>query len=152
MKISETILNGWSRVVLKQYISILIIVPLIAILLLFYIAQNLTMNTDTRDMLSEELSWRQLDMQYENLFPHVVDTLVLVIEAKTPDEAEDSAIKLERKLKQNQALFKTIFYLKGEEFIRDSALLYMDTEELYEFSDNMARYQPFLARLLADQS
>ena len=44
-------------------------------------------------MLSEKLHWRQLDIQYEKLFPQFLDNII-VIEAQTPDLANDTAQKI----------------------------------------------------------
>lgn len=152
MKKINNILNLWNHLVLNHSVAILVALPVIALLLIVYISQNLTMNTDTRDMLSETLDWRQLDIQYESLFPHAVDTLIVVIEAQTPDEASDAGIRLMEKLKQEPELFKTVFHFNSETFIRDSSLLYLELDELYELADKLALYQPFLGQLLNDQS
>ncbi len=148
----DRVINHLSKLVLKYSIGIISIIPIIASLLIFYIINNLEMNTDTRDMLSEELHWRQLDIQYETLFPHIVDNLVLVVEAKTADEAEDYAKLLNNHLQNKQESFHSIYYFKEQDFFKKASLLYLDLDELYDLSDTLANYQPFLSRLLSDQS
>ncbi len=148
----EKILLAWNNWVARYSLIIVCLVPLLAVWILFYTANNLGMNTDTTDMLSSELSWRQLDSEYETLFPHSSGNLILVIEAETPDEAMDSALTLENKLKENHQLFKTIFYPKNERFIRESSLLYLDIDELQDLADTIAVNQPFLSRLIENQT
>ena len=45
-------------------------------------------------MLSEELSWRQLDIEYEKIFPQFIDNVLIVIEAESPDLASDTAYNI----------------------------------------------------------
>ncbi len=142
----------WNRIIDRYSLPIIFIIPILAVITLFYTVNNLGMNTDTRDMLSAELSWRKLDIEYEKLFPHATDNLIIVIEAATPDEAMDSALTFENKLKQHQEFFKTIYYPKNEDFIKTSSLLYMDINQLQDLADTLAKNQPFLSRLMRDQS
>lgn len=148
----DKFLNHLSKSVLKHSLFIIAIFPIIAVFLVFYIINNLEMNTDTRDMLSEKLDWRQLDIEYESLFPHVVDNLIIVVEAETPDESEDYATLLNIELMEHKDLFKSLYYFKDQEFFKKSSLLYLETDELYDLSDTLANYQPFLSRLVSDQS
>ena len=117
-----------------------------------YTADNLKMNTDTEDMLSTELAWRKLDKEYEELFPQYDDNILIVVEAGTPDQALDAAGLLYQRLQQEQALFNRVYYPNGLPVFRESGLLYLDTGELQDLSDNLAGIQPFLAKLIRDPS
>ena len=46
----------------------------------FYIKDHLGVNTDTTDMLSRDLEWRKLDIEYEKEFPQFTNNLLIVIE------------------------------------------------------------------------
>jgi len=110
------------------------------------------MNTDTQDMLSPELPWRQLDREYDIQFPHNNDSILIVIESPTPDQAHDAAQLLYQKLVLENALYKTIYYPRAMSFFKQSALLFLDINELDNLSDNIASIQPFLAKLTEDQT
>ena len=148
----EKLLIRWNQLILKNSIAVLILIPLLAVLSLYYTVNNLGMNTDTTDMLSQDLQWRQLDIEYEQSFDHTTDNLILVVEAATADEAMDAATRLEKFLQDNKSRFKSIHYTPGLAFIRESSLLYMDMDELQKVSDTLARNQAFLGYLLNDQS
>ena len=152
MQLINKILSIWLQIVINHNRLILVLLPITAIILLFYVISNLTVNTDTRDMLSAELDWRKLDIEYESLFPHVVDNLIVIVEAETADEASDAALKLSNELKQQSGLFKSVYYFKDQDFFKQSSLLYLEVDELYDLSDRLAQYQAFLAMLLSDQS
>jgi len=118
----------------------------------FYIKDNLGMSTSTTNMLSEELHWRKLDIEYERLFPQFMDNILVVIEAETPDQASDTAKKLYSALKDDSALLNDIYYPSLLPFFRQSAFLFLDLDELQDLSDRLAMIQPFLGTLLEDQN
>ena len=110
------------------------------------------MNTSTTDMLSPELDWRQADIRTDRLFPQYNDNILVVIEAGTPDEASDAALRLYQSLFAESSLFKTVYYPPILDIFRKSSLLFLDIDELQDLSDNLATIQPFLSRLADDQS
>ena len=110
------------------------------------------MDTDTEDMLSPELKWRQLDSDMDEAFPQYVDSILVVIEAQTPDEARDAGKLLYSHLRKETELFKSIYYPAELEFFKSSSLLYLDINELQDLADDLAAIQPFLSRLTEDQS
>ncbi len=94
----------------------------------FYIKDHLGVNTDTTDMLSKDLEWRKLDIEYEKEFPQFTDNLLVVIESNTPDQASDTAVKLYTALKDNPKLISDIFYPNLLPYFRQSAFLFLDTD------------------------
>ena len=148
----ELFLSGWIRIV--ERFNILIILFFIAgvAVSLHYTLNHLGMNTSTRDMLSPDLSWRILDQEYADNFPQYTNNILVVIESATPDQAIDAANLLYNHLQTETTLFKSVYYPPGLPFFKESALLYLDIDELQDLSDNLAAIQPFLARLTEDQS
>ncbi len=120
--------------------------------ILVYTVDNLGMNTDTEDMISAELPFRQAVKDYDRAFPQFDDVLVVVIDAETPDLAEDAAAALAARLEQEQALFKTVYRPGSGEFFTVNGFLYLDLEELEDLADNLAEVQPLIAALARDPS
>ena len=145
-------LAGWTGIVQKAGVAVLVAVFALAFFAVRYSADNLSMNTDTEHMLSGELAWRKLDQEYEKLFPQYDNNILIVVEAATPDQAQDAAALLYQHLKQEQALFEFVYYPNALSVFRESGLLYLDAAELQDLSDNLAEVQPFLARLARDPS
>jgi hopanoid biosynthesis associated RND transporter like protein HpnN len=148
----EIFLLRWISFVQQFKVWIILILLISAGLSLLYIKNNLGMNTDTKDMLSPQLQWRQLDLEYERNFPQSTNNILVVIESATPDQAIDSAAKLYEHLKDNSKLFETVYYPGNLPFFKQSAFLYLNTDELQDLADNLAAIQPFLARLVNDQN
>ena len=149
---SSTLLLEWVSFVRKAGAMVLVVVFALAFFAMRYTVDNLSMNTDTEHMLSEDLVWRKLDQEYERLFPQYDNNILIVVEAATPDQAGDAAALLYEHLQPEQALFEFVYYPNALAVFRESGLLYLDTKELQDLSDNLAEVQPFLARLARDPS
>lgn len=146
------LLSRYIEQVERYKLAIVILFLLSFCVAVVYIQNHIRINTATKDMLSRELDWRKLDLEYERHFPQFTDNILVVIEARTPDQAGDAARKIYEVLAQESTLFKSIYYPRALSIFRDDALLYLDTEELQDLADNLAKIQPFLSRLTEDQS
>jgi len=145
-------LQKWIDLVQDHSKWVILIMLALAGFSFYYTINNLGMNTDTRDMLSKDLDWRQRDLEYDREFPQFTDNITVVVEAQTPDQASDAAMVLYNALTKETKLFKSVYYNRALPIFRKSALLFLDKEELQDLSDNLAEIQPFLARLTDDQS
>ncbi|MCY4282388.1 MAG: MMPL family transporter [Gammaproteobacteria bacterium] len=147
---SEILLRNWVRLVCRAAPVALLVTFTLAFFAMRYTADNISMNTDTEDMLSAELVWRQLDQEYERLFPQYDNNILIVLEAATPDQAADAALLLYQRLQADQDLFEFVYYPSALSLFRESGLLYLDRGALQDLSDNLAEVQPLLARLARD--
>ena len=68
-----------------------------------YTLKNLAINTDTEEMLSENLPWRVTFDAYKREFPYFSDYIVIVVDGATIDIARDSAAQLANALRTNRA-------------------------------------------------
>jgi hopanoid biosynthesis associated RND transporter like protein HpnN len=116
----------------------------------WYVKNNLHFNTDTADMLSENLEWRQNYQTYRDSFPQYRDNIVVVIDGTTPDLAQDASTALADALRQRNDLFIEVFEPEFSEFLRTEQLLFLDRSDLQDLSDHLATVQPFLALLVDD--
>ena len=121
-------------------------------LILWFTAANLGINTDTADMIDENLPFRQAAKDYDRAFPQSIDTLLVVIDGATPDLAEDAATVLAERLRRDDAIFKTVYQPGGDPFFATNGLLYLDPDELADLADNLAEVQPLIGKLGEDPS
>lgn len=144
---------AWIQFVIRHRIKLITAMLALTCYSVFYIQDNLTMSTDTDDMLSADLPWRQLDIQYESVFPQSLDNVLIVIEATTPDQASDAATTLYNALqKAPQKLFDDPYYAPSIPYLQQSAFLFLELDELQDLADRLAAIQPFLGSLLNDQT
>ncbi|MFH1242319.1 MAG: efflux RND transporter permease subunit, partial [Pseudomonadota bacterium] len=121
-------------------------------LLLYYTARNLGISTDTQDMLSEDLHFRRVFEDYKRAFPQYDKAILIVVDADTPDLVREASLALAHRLQQESETFKTVYLPGAETFFEQNALLYLTPSELEDLADNLAKVQPFLAKLTRDQS
>jgi uncharacterized protein len=151
MNIDRMIIS-WVQLLERYRIAIIIAFIALTVFSIFYIKDNLGISTDTTDMLSEELTWRKLDIEYEKQFPQYINNVLIVIESDTPDQTTDAAIRLYSALKKNPRLISDIYYPNILPYFRQSAFLFFDENELQDLADQLATIQPFLGALLEDKN
>ena len=147
---TSRLLLNWVRLVRRAAPVVLLLTFALAFFAVRYTMDNISMNTDTEDMLSAELPWRKLDQEYERLFPQYDNNILIVLEAATPDQAADAALLMYQRLQAEQDLFEFVYYPNALPMFRESGLLYLDADALQDLSDQLAEVQPFLARLARD--
>ncbi len=115
----------------------------------YYAAGHLGVNTDTANMISDRLPWRQDFNEYRAAFPVRDQNLLIVIDAASPAAADSFATALLAELRAAPQLYHSIL-LQGEgEFFARNGLLYLSTDELENLSDRLAAAQPLLGLLQA---
>jgi predicted RND superfamily exporter protein len=56
-----------------------------------YARKNFAISTDTSQLISAKLPWRQREIQFDAAFPQQSDTIVVVVDAETPEHADSAA-------------------------------------------------------------
>jgi len=142
-----TALAALARVVLR--------VPRLTILLglvagglsLYYALSNLGINTDTADMISPQLSWRQDFIDFRDSFTVRNRNIVMVVDAAIPERANALATSLVERLRSRPELFNSVFLAGEGEFFERNGLLFLSVEELQALGDRLAEAQPLLGRM-----
>ncbi len=117
-----------------------------------YAALELGVNADNRRLLAEDLPFQQDTRAFEERFPALTESLLVVVDAETPELAREAARDLSTELGGRSDAFGDVFVPGSEPFFEEHGLLYRSADELEEFGDHLARIQPLLAQLSADPS
>ena len=147
-----SILHWWIDFTLDHSRLLLLLVLLLSVGILHYTINNFKINTDLTEMVSDELPFRKIYKEYREKFPLLDDLLLVVVEADTPELAIQSRKALANRLLEEGDIFKTVYLPGGETFFEKNGLLYLNTDELEELTDNLASVQPFLGLLSQDLS
>jgi hypothetical protein len=145
-------LAWWVDVVRHAALWVVLLSALTTGLLFLYTVKNLGINTDTTGMISERLKWRQTYLAYKEAFPQYFGDIVVVIDGATPDLADQARDRLAESLERETGLFESVYLPGGGSFFKRHGLLYLDIEELEDLADNLAQVQPFLGKVVQDQS
>jgi len=146
------VLVWWTEQIVRLAPVVVLLSVLLTAAAATYLAQNIRIDTSTTDMLSPDLPFRQYDREMDAAFPQFSDSILVVVEGTTPDQADRAALKLADRMRRQPQLYGEVYDLAGDDFFRKHGLLYLDTEELYDLSDRLAEAQPFLAALWRDPS
>lgn len=114
---------------------------------LFYTYNHLPIDTNTADMLSPDLPFQQNRKRIEKAFPLDAATLLMVVDADTPEETSQAALQLESILKKESDRFYAVFIPTENDFFRQKALLFMDQADLDDLSKKLTDAQPFIGHL-----
>ena len=145
-------LGLWVEWVQRHAWQVVVIGVLSALLAIAYAARNLGVNTDPSAMFPDTLPWRSVYLDYKRAFPVHSNTLLVVVDAQTPDLAEQAAGRLADAIESEVGLTEWVYRPGGDEHFVRNGLLYLSTDELQGITDDLALMQPFLARLEQDTS
>lgn len=149
---SKKLIGWWVGFVQRNAVPVLIAVLLTCGGTILYLKQNIRINTDLNSMISEKLHFRKIEKDFSRAFPQLSDTIVVVIDADTAEQAVSARKHMAERLRKETGLFKTVYEPGGGDFFEKNGLLYMDTDELEELADKLATAQPLLAFLSKDLS
>lgn len=113
---------------------------------------RLGVSTDTDALFDPTLAWRQREMAYSSAFPQFKDLLVAVVDAATPEEAQETADALVHALAVDTAHFIGARRPDAHPWFARNALLFLDEPDLTGLLDSTIDAQPFLGQLASDPS
>jgi len=115
-----------------------------------YTVNHFRIDTEMADMISDKLPYRKLEKEFQRAFPQFKETIVVVIDADTPEAARLYRDKLAERLKREKGLFKGVYAPGGGEFFERNGLLYLSVKDLEALSENLASAQPLLGLISKD--
>ena len=129
---------------------IILVVVLAAMSCSVYISRNLGMNTDTTEMLAEHLPFRVNLKHYNKTFPQEMESMLVVLDAPTPEQAYATAGRLSYLLRNDTQNFQDVYAPNVDSFFIQNSLLYESIPELEKIADHMANAQPLISHIAQD--
>ncbi|MDN5849010.1 MAG: MMPL family transporter [Nitrococcus sp.] len=117
----------------------------------YFVVAHFAFNPDTSGLLSRDLPFHKLDVEFEHAFPNLSQNIVVVVDGQTAGLARKAAAQLTHWFEQHPELFVDVYQPGGKFFIQNG-LLYLEPNALNELSDRLSQVQPFIARLAQDPS
>jgi hopanoid biosynthesis associated RND transporter like protein HpnN len=142
---------GISLVTRRPAVTACVVLAL-TVVSLFYASGHLGINTDTADMISPKLPWRQDFIAYRDSFPARDHNIVAVVDAPDGEAGASYARDLAAALERESELFPSVFLAGFGEFFERNGLLYLSVDELEQLADGLIEAQPLLGRLSKDVS
>jgi len=151
-KLAPSLLANWMGFCVRQARLVLLAAMLLAIGCVWLAQARLGVTTDTSNLFSASLPWRQHGMELRLAFPQNEDLLVAVVDGATPEEAEATAAALAAALAPDTAHFKGVRRPDASPYFERNALLFLDRAQLSALLDQTIDAQPFLGQFAADPS
>ncbi len=124
---------------------------LLAIASSWYSAAHFKMTTNMADLISNDIPWREREAALEKAFPHF-QTIVAVINAPTPELADEATAALNQRLSQQKNMFLSIDDPMGGAFFAQNGLLFLNTKDLAARTSMLTQASRLIQVLAGDPS
>ena len=81
---------------------------LVALVSSVFAARHFAINTNTDDLISDKLDWRQRQIAFDTAFPQLYQRVLVVIDAQTPERAQAAADTLQAALLQKKDVIEAV--------------------------------------------
>jgi hopanoid biosynthesis associated RND transporter like protein HpnN len=144
------LLGAWTDLVGHHSFLVLFLSLLITVGAVIYTVNHFRIDTEMTDMISDKLPYRKLEKEFQNAFPQFKETIVVVIDADTPEAARFHRDRLAERVKREKGLFKGVYAPGSGKFFERNGLLYLSVKDLEALSENLASAQPLLGLISKD--
>ena len=147
---SKPLFEWWADFISHHSFLVIFLSALATLGILVYTANHFRIDTELSDMISEKLPYRKLEKDFQAAFPQFKETILVVVDAETPEAARLQTVKLEQRLKKESGLFRDVYMPGSGEFFERTGLLYLSVKDLEAVSENLAGAQPLLGLISRD--
>src|SRR5262245_42561440 len=131
------IINNWAVQVLAWWVLAVSRRPGVTVLLLTaarlaagaYAATHVSVNSDFSEMIGKDVPYKRTFDQFNNLFPHQDNVILVVVDGDSAEYAETAATELYRAISADRAAVEYVYWPAGEGFFRKNGLLYLRPHE-----------------------
>ena len=118
----------------------------------WYAANNFAINTNTDDFISSSVPWRQDEIAYAKSFPDQSQTIIVVVDGKTPERADEAVKAIYAKLQNHPDVFKDVVMPDGGPFFAKNGLLFLSPGEVQKTVGGLIKARPVLSIIGTDAS
>jgi hopanoid biosynthesis associated RND transporter like protein HpnN len=115
-----------------------------------YAVRNFAISTDINRLISPDLPWRQREAAYEKAFPGPFTSILVVVDAPTPELAAEATHSLTQRLSQQSNTIHSAQQLDGGPFLAKNGLLFQSEDDLARTTQGLGRAGPLIQTLASD--
>ncbi|MGI4730334.1 MAG: MMPL family transporter [Janthinobacterium lividum] len=119
---------------------------------ILFVAGHFTMTTDTAALISPQVDWRRQERAAEAAFPQLSDVMLVIVDGRTPELAEQGAAMLAARFATDHAHFRRVSRPDGGAFFGREGLLFGSGKDVAASTQALIEAQPLLGPLAADPS
>ena len=147
---SIRLFGAWANFIGHHSYLVLFLSLLATVGVVIYTVNHFRIDTEMTDMISDRVPYRKLEKEFQSAFPQFKETIVVVVDADTPEAARLQTAKLAERLKGETGLFKGVYAPGSGDFFERHGLLYLSVKDLEALSENLASAQPLLGLISKD--
>ncbi|NIK49940.1 hypothetical protein FHS46_004320 [Variibacter gotjawalensis] len=98
------------------------------------------------------MDWRKREIAFEQAYPGKDNSILVVIEASTPEQAAQAQARLATELEKNKDLFPGVVRSGAGQFFEQNGLLFLPQEEVEKTTGGLAQADQLVGVLAADPS
>src|SRR5215467_7620452 len=122
----------------------------LGILTSLYAATHFKIKTDVDALISPDLPWAKRAQAYAKGFPQ--SPILVVVDAPTPELADQASAKLEAALKAHSDQFPVVTEIGSGPFFARNGMLFLSLGEVERLTEAFDRADPLVGTLAADPS
>src|ERR1700758_1815203 len=115
-----------------------------------YFTRHVAISTDSKKLMSSSLPWRQQEAMLDAAFPERINRILAVIDATTPEAADNAADALVSALSPRSDAIRSIERFGGGDFFERNGILFLGLNDVRRNTADLISAQPFLGTLAAD--
>jgi hopanoid biosynthesis associated RND transporter like protein HpnN len=115
-----------------------------------YAAEHFAIKTDINKLISPDLPWAKRALQYMKEFPQF--GIIVVIDAATPELAEQASTELTRALLAHPERFLAVSAPGSGKFFEQNGLLFLPTDEVARLTSGLRQADALISTLAEDPS
>ncbi|MDX7950112.1 MMPL family transporter [Lichenihabitans sp. Uapishka_5] len=116
----------------------------------YYSVTHFAIDTDSSQLISKHLPWRQHEAAYNKAFPQNNELILVVVDGVTPERAQEAAQGLVDKLSPLKSNFDFVELPSAEPFFGREGLLFKNLDEVKAAADRLDQANPLLSTLAYD--
>src|SRR5579875_779151 len=89
-------------------VAIVLVALALTVLAGWFAAGHFSMTSNTAELISPKVEWRQQEIAMDAAFPQLTDNIVVVVDGATPELAESGAAALTARLQQRTDVISTV--------------------------------------------
>src|SRR6185312_6805690 len=124
----------------------------LALAAIYYSGSHFSLSTSEDDLISPTLPYRQAENRLSHEFPTLSPPIVAVVDASTPELAEQSAAALTAELTADHQHFTSVRRPDAGPFWDKNGLLFESTANVQSSMQQLIAAEPFLGPMAADPS
>src|SRR3954452_11789250 len=132
--------------------TVIVVASLLSVGSGIYAAKHFGINTDINTLISQDLPWRQRELAFEKAFPQHLRSILIVVDAPTPELTTEATSALVKRLQTNDELFESVVQPGGGEFFRKNGLLFLPNDETEKIAGQLTQAEPLISQLATDPS